>query len=93
MKLNDFFNLVQNVLIKLPAGVKVKKKDGTYVTHKAGDDFQIDLSDDVYSKTEVDDQIDNKVATAQTGAVITNSATLTKLQEMNTYLNDAGTSK
>lgn len=88
MKLTEFFDLVKNVLIKMPAGIKVKNQDGTYVSHKAGDDFQIDLSDDVYSKTQVDKQIDNKVATAQTGATITDDDVLDKLKELNTYLND-----
>lgn len=86
MRLTDFFSLVQDILVKMPAGIKVKKQDGSYISHKAGDDFQIDLSADVYSKTEVDTQIDSKVAAAQTGATITDSATLTKLQEMSTYL-------
>lgn len=93
MKLNDFFDLVQKILIKMPAGVKVKKQDGTFVTHKAGDDFQVDLSDDVYSKTETDHQIESKVVAAQTGAEISDSATLTKLQELNTYLNETTPTK
>lgn len=88
MKLNDFFNLVQGILAKMPAGIKLKKRDGTYVSHKAGTDFQVDLSDDVYSKDQVDDQINNKIAESQTGASISDSDTLTKLQELNTYLND-----
>ncbi|HIY92861.1 MAG TPA: hypothetical protein H9820_07990 [Candidatus Companilactobacillus pullicola] len=86
MKLTEFFDLVQKVLIKLPAGIKVKNADGTYISKKAGDDFQVDLSESVYSKTETDKQIEDKVATAQTGASITDSDTLKKLQEMSSYL-------
>ncbi len=86
MKLTEFFDLVQKVLTKLPAGIKVKNADGTYISKKAGDDFQVDLSEIVYSKKETDRQIEDKVATAQTGASITDSDTLTKLQEMSSYL-------
>lgn len=93
MKLTEFFDLVQNILSKLPAGIKVKNQDGTYVTHKAGDDFQIDLSSDVYSKTEVDQKITDKITTVQTGASITDSATLKKLQDMNAYLDSTTSEK
>lgn len=86
MKLTDFFDLVQKVLIKLPAGIKVKNADGTYISKKAGDDFQVDLSESVYSKTETDKQIQEKVTSAQTGASVTDSGTLKKVQEMSSYL-------
>ncbi|WP_125764406.1 hypothetical protein [Companilactobacillus hulinensis] len=83
MKLLDFLNLIMRTVIKLPAGVKIKKSDGTYTTIKSGDDMLMDISGEVYSK----DQIDSKFTVANNNTVIASSADVTKLQEMDNYLN------
>ncbi|WP_334328454.1 hypothetical protein [Companilactobacillus sp. HBUAS59699] len=91
MKVSDFLNLILNTIVKVPAAIKVKKLDGTYVSVKAGDDMQADLSSAVYSKEEVDDKISKKIIDANNNSEISDSATLKKLQEMNEFLNSTQT--
>ncbi|APX72725.1 hypothetical protein M5C72_06350 [Companilactobacillus allii] len=87
MKLTEFFDLIQKIVVKLPAAVKIKKLDGTYSSIKAGTDMQVDLSAVVYSKDQVDDAINKKVVDANTNASITDTALLKQLKDMNTFLN------